>query len=157
MEVMPTGTQKDAWSTTRRTMLRRWYLAGVLPSIHCSGPARPHQHVPGFFPCLLPAECAVRPALLFGAATRNNKIYLSAVVGRGLPGPAQHGWAGIFHQGKELPRPGPCFLRAVLPADPCPTPNNWGAGGKGHLFQIELMGFGAWGVLCFGNPSKVQG
>lgn len=71
---------------------------GVLQS---TSPVCPQQHIPGFFPCLLPA---VRPALLFGAATRDDKTHLSAGVGRGLPAPAQHGGAGPIPQGKGLPR-----------------------------------------------------
>lgn len=70
---------------------------GVLQS---SRLARPHQHIPGFFPCLLPA---VRPALLFGAATQDDKTHLSAGVRRGCPGPARHGGAGPIPQGKGLP------------------------------------------------------
>lgn len=76
------------------------------------------QHIPGFFPCLLPADCAVRPALLFGAAMQDDKTYLRAVVGKGLPGPAQPSWAGVIPQGKGLSRLGWCFPKAVLSARP---------------------------------------
>lgn len=113
----------------------------VLQSRCCSSLARPQQHVPVFFPCFLPAECAVRPGLLFGAATPEDRTGLRAVLGRGLPGPCF-----------------PCFLRVkglsqlewgslgvVLPARPCPTQSD------------PALGVKATKTLCFGEPREDQG
>lgn len=68
MEATPAGTQKSARRTSATEVASGRVCYRVLQSRCCSSLARPQQHIPVFFPCFLPAECAVRPGLLFGAA-----------------------------------------------------------------------------------------
>lgn len=101
VEVTPAGTQKSVRRTSTTEVASGRSCYRVVQSRCCSSLARPHQHVPVFFPCFLPAECAVRPGLLFGAATPEDKTGLRAVLGRGLPGQPRAIFP-MFPQGKGL-------------------------------------------------------
>lgn len=139
-----TTLKKQLGPQLRAQKLRRWYKAQNPAEPRLLQPACPSQHLPDFFPCLLPAECAVRPALLFGAATRDDKIYLSAEVEIQSP-PCLPCWAGwwLIHQEKRLPVAELALVGppVYLPRSPSVEKANGLSrnGGQGNWLPVSLV------------------